>query len=121
MNDKVASFLRWWLPVFLWCGVIYTLSAIPHLRLFKADLLDFVVRKTAHMVEYGVLARLLARAFTGSTLWSWKKIFAWSLALAILYACTDEYHQTFVAGRHGTPRDVGFDSVGAWVAMGLKP
>jgi VanZ family protein len=110
-----------WLPVLLWCGVIYGLSAIPHLRFFKADLLDFLFRKMGHMVEYGVLARLLVRALTGSTYWPWKKIFAASLVLAMLYSCTDEFHQTFVAGRHGTPRDVIIDTVGAWLALGIKP
>ena len=73
------------------------------------------------MVEYGILARLLARAFMGSAFWPWKKIFAWSLALSILYASTDEYHQLFAAGRRGAPLDVTIDGVGAWLALGLKP
>ena len=120
-RSPLAAYVSLWLPVVLWCGVIFSLSSVPHLRLFKAEWLDFSVRKTAHMVEYAVLARLLSRAFTGSAFWSWKKIFAWSLALAILYACSDEYHQTYVAGRLGTPRDVVFDSLGAWLALGLKP
>jgi len=121
VKNRFRKFLWFWLPVVIWCGVIFTLSSVPHLRLFKKDWLDFVTRKTAHVVEYGILARLLTRAFTGSSHWAWKRIFAWSLALAILYACTDEFHQTFVAGRHGTPRDVLFDSAGAWLALGLKP
>jgi VanZ family protein len=37
--------------------------------------------------------------------------------LAVLYAVSDEVHQTFVAGRHGSPRDVLIDAVGA--ALGL--
>ena len=109
-----------WTPVLLWCGVIYFLSSIPYLRITEAWW-DYPLRKLAHMVEYGVLARLLARAFTGSAFGSKKKIFAWSLGLAILYSCTDEAHQRFVAGRHGTPRDILFDSAGAWLALGLKP
>ena|SRR5258706_12123676 len=118
---KRLTLVSLWFPVFLWCGVIYGLSSIHHLRFFKADLLDFLFRKIGHMVEYGVLARLLARAFTGSTFWPWKKIFAASLVSAALYSCTDEFHQAFVAGRHGTPRDVVIDTVGAWLALGLKP
>jgi len=110
-----------WAPVILWCGVIYGLSSIPHLRFFERDLVDFLFRKLGHMAEYGVLARLIARALVGSTFWSWKKIFAASLLISAMYACTDEYHQTFVAGRHGKPFDVLIDTAGAWLALGITP
>ena len=36
-----------------------------------------------------------------------------AVALAIAYAVTDEYHQTFVHGRHGSPVDWAIDSAGA--------
>jgi VanZ family protein len=44
---------------------------------------------------------------------------AWLLAMLIatLYACSDEWHQTFVPGREGTVHEVVIDSVGivgAW-------
>ena len=110
-----------WVPVILWCGVIYYLSSIPHLRFARNDLLDFMVRKAGHMGVYGVLARLLARAFSGSTYWPWKKIFLWSLVLSFFYACSDEFHQTHVPGRHGAVHDVAIDTLGAWVTLGLKP
>lgn len=113
--------LSLWLPVLLWAGIIFYLSSIPYLRFLRNDTWDFVIRKLGHMGVYGILARLLARAFTGSTYWSWKKIFAWSLALSILYACTDECHQMFVAGRVGALHDVIIDGVGGWLALGLRP
>src|SRR5437016_6003324 len=65
--SKSRSLVGLWLPVVLWCGVIFHLSAIPHLRFFKNALADFLFRKTGYMGEYGVLARLLARAFAEST------------------------------------------------------
>ena len=105
-----------WLPVVLWCGVIFGLSNIPHLR-FTTAWWDYPLRKLAHMVEYGILALLFARALKGSTTWSRRTIFALALSFSVLYAATDEYHQTFIAGRHGTPRDVIFDTVGATVAL----
>lgn len=37
--------------------------------------------------------------------------------IAILYACSDEWHQTFIPGRGGTIRDVGFDSLGVLIAF----
>ena len=118
-----AVMKRWaslWLPVVIWCGVIFTLSSIPNLRITR-EWWDYPLRKIAHMTEYGILARLWVRALAGSAAWSRKKIFAWSLVLSVLYACTDEYHQTFVAGREGVLHDVVIDSVGAWLALGLQP
>ena len=38
-------------------------------------------------------------------------------AIAIGYAMTDEFHQTFVAGRHGSPVDVLIDSTGVLIAF----
>ena len=80
-----------------------------------------MIRKIGHMAVFGILARLLARGFTGSTLWSWKRTFYASLFLAFLYAGSDEYHQSFVPGRHASIIDMGIDTVGAWVALGLIP
>jgi VanZ family protein len=40
-----------------------------------------------------------------------------AFVVSVLYAASDEYHQTFVPGRNGTPVDVGVDAVGALVAL----
>ena len=114
--EKVAL----WLPVVAWAGFIYWLSGIPYLRITNAWY-DIILRKMAHMFVFGVLARLLARAFTGTTFWSWKKIFVWSLAVAFLYACSDEYHQAFVPGRGASLLDVTIDTFAAWLALGCTP
>ena len=96
-----------WLPVLVWAGVIFAFSSVPSLSTHLGTW-DLVLRKLAHMTEYAVLALLLLRA-TGS--------YAWAFAAAVAYACTDEFHQTFVRGRHGTPVDVGIDAVGALVGL----
>ena len=45
-----------------------------------------------------------------------KRWVAWLLAL--LYAMTDEFHQSFVSGRHPTLWDVGlFDNLGALISL----
>ena len=93
-----------------------------------AETIEFPVRKAAHMTEYGILAALfLFLAYIraqGSmdangkmqSLW---KLHGYKFALfcAFLYACTDEFHQTFVPGRDGSPRDVCIDTVGALLAL----
>ena len=112
--------LSLWLPVVLWAAFIFYLSSVPNLRFLQSHW-DFIVRKTGHLGVYAILARLFARALTGSTFWSWKKIFLWSLILTIGYACTDEFHQSFVPGRSATIHDVLIDSTGGWLALGLIP
>ena len=97
-------------------GLIFYLSAQPQLG---PDLggLDLALRKLAHMIEYGLLFLLWRRALPGSTAWV-------PAAIAIGYAMTDETHQSFVEGRHGTPVDVLIDSVGvalAWLATRRMP
>ncbi len=109
-----------WGPVLLWAGFIFYLSGIPYLRITEAWY-DIILRKLAHMFVFGVLARLLARALSESTFWSWKRIFTWSLVLAFLYACSDEYHQSFVPGRGAAAGDVLIDTLGAWLALGITP
>ncbi len=97
-----------WLPVLVWAGVIFAFSSIPSLSTHLGTW-DLILRKLAHMTEYAILALLLVRA-SGSS--------AWAFALAVAYAGTDEFHQTFVRGRHGTPVDVGIDAVGALIGLG---
>ncbi len=120
-SPLAARLFSLWVPVLLWAGFIFYLSSASHLRFLQNDLWDFVVRKIGHFGVYGILARFLARAFAGSCYWPWKKIFAWSLILAFLYACSDEYHQSFVPGRHASTMDVSIDALGAWTALGFVP
>jgi VanZ family protein len=96
-----------WLPVLVWAGVIFAFSSIPSLGT-NLGTWDYVLRKLAHATEYAILAVLLARA-TGS--------YVWAFALAVAYAGSDEFHQTFVRGRHGSPVDVAIDAAGALVGL----
>jgi VanZ family protein len=98
-----------WLPVLVWAGVIFAFSSVPSLN-SGLGTLDYVLRKGAHMTEYAILAMLLVRA-TGS--------YAWAFAVTVSYAASDEVHQLFVRGRHGSPIDVGIDAVGALIGLAL--
>ena len=98
---------RAWLPVVAWAAVIFAFSSVPHLGTGLGTW-DLVLRKIAHTAEYALLGALLVRATSRPWL-------AW--ALGVLYAASDEIHQTFVRGRHGSPIDVAIDAVG--VAIGV--
>lgn len=79
-----------------------------------SEKLEWPVRKAAHMTEYGVLALCFFWALYSYGI-RWGRLL--SLLLAALYACTDEFHQTFVPGRDGSPRDVFIDTAGAAVFL----
>ena len=105
------KFLKFWLPVIIWAGIIFWLSSIPDL---KTDLdQDFLLRKIAHILEFGILTFLLIRAFSakGGPALGWQPLML-AIIFAIFYALTDEYHQTFIIGRQGSLRDAGIDSIG---------
>jgi VanZ family protein len=104
-----------WLPAIAWAGLIFAFSAQPNLRFAPDAGLDFLVRKAGHMAVFGILALLLWRTVAGTTVR--RRPWAWALALAVLYAITDELHQGFVAGRHLSAVDVGIDAAGALIAV----
>ena len=78
----------------------------------------FLVRKAGHLAEYAILATLAARAFRNSShqfiRLHWFKL---SLVLAMAYALTDEFHQSFVPSRTASIHDSMIDSTGALIAL----
>lgn len=97
-------------------AIIFWFSSQPSSELPDFDWLDTIIKKSGHVFEYAVLA-----------FWIWyalefRKDHRWlALLIALLYAMTDEYHQSFVPGRFPSLWDVLiFDNVGAllslWVA-----
>ncbi|MGI8929397.1 MAG: VanZ family protein [Candidatus Limnocylindrales bacterium] len=104
-----------WGPAIAWAALIFVLSAQPNLRFAPDEGLDFVVRKLGHMAVFGILALLLWRALAATT--ALRRPWAWALALAVLYAITDELHQAGVVGREASVADVGIDAAGALIAV----
>ena len=105
----VATRLTAWAPVLLWAAIILALSSIPDLGTGLGTW-DLVLRKLAHAAEYGVLSALAFRAARSAPA---------ALLLASAYAVTDEIHQAFVAGRHGSPLDWLVDTAGALLGVVL--
>jgi VanZ family protein len=104
-----------WLPALLMMFVIFLISAQPPSHLPNFDWADELVKKSGHTVGYAILALLYWRAFEFKDAKRWA---TWLLAL--LYAITDEFHQSFVPGRHPTIWDVMiFDNFGALISLWL--
>ncbi|HYD35307.1 MAG TPA: VanZ family protein [Vitreimonas sp.] len=106
------------LPPFLWAGVIFLFSSQHALPSVEASELDFILKKVAHMFVYGVLYFLLHRGISLTTGPKYEKLH-WSLPvlLTLLYAASDEWHQSWVAGRSATFRDIGYDLLGALIVL----
>jgi VanZ family protein len=89
-------------------ALIFGLSATPDLNSGLGPL-DLWLRKGAHITIYAALWLALLRAA------DWRRPLL-ATVIALLYAISDEYHQTFVGGRHGAPLDVAIDAVGFGLA-----
>ena len=78
----------------------------------------FSVRKSAHFIEYAVLALLAARAFIPSSHRVLRRgWFIAALLLVAVVALLDEYHQSFLAARTGTIWDSLIDISGGASAL----
>ena len=103
-----------WLPPFLLMGAIYYLSAQPDLN-SGLGIVDLIGRKFVHGALYAVLWFLWWRVLR--TALTEERATAAAFAIAVGYAATDEYHQTFIQGRHGAVEDVAIDAAGAALAI----
>jgi VanZ family protein len=128
--------LRSWLPVLLWAVFIFGTSTasfgspqtsrliLPVLRWLlpgadpaTLDVLHELARKCVHFVNYFVLSFLLFRALRGANRgWAlrWAGV---ALLIASVYAASDEYHQSFEAGRGPSAMDALLDISGALAAQ----
>lgn len=137
---KFRSFVLYWLPVVLWMSLIFTASGdrgsfrqssriiepllhwlFPHLSQDVVNTVILVVRKCGHLTEFGLFTLLVWRAIrkprrSEPRPWQWSEA-AEALWVAVLYAATDEFHQTFVPSREGCLRDVFIDSTGAVLGL----
>lgn len=93
-------------------ALIFLLSAQPGLS-SGLGIWDLILRKLAHMTVFGLLTLLWCRALAPST----GRPLALAAVIALLYAVTDEFHQSFVADRSGSPIDVGIDAAGIGAAL----
>ena len=126
-----------WLAVFCWAGVIWRLGGddfsaeqtssmlIEWLRALSADLdprtryrLIIGFRKSAHFIEYSILALLTFRAAMISAGRNQFASAAWiALFLVMALASADEARQAFSSVRTGSPYDVLIDLTGGAVTI----
>ena len=111
MNIRIAR----WLPACFVMLLIFVLSAQPSFNLPSFTWGDKFLKKAGHVVGYGILSWSLWYGFTyrGNRRWT-------SWLLAVIYALTDEFHQSFVPGRNPSIWDaIIFDNLGAMISLWL--
>jgi len=124
-----------WLLPLAWMAVILSLSGdafrdqatasvvrpllealLPWASAHMIDGLHWLIRKSAHMTEYGILAALWFTALTRNTRLPRRGATWAALAVAVAWAAVDELHQATTTTRSGSAGDVGIDAAGAAVA-----
>jgi VanZ family protein len=138
-KTQFARAFPYWIPVLLWMAVIYWMSTatfstnvtasiigsiirffLPALSRKEFLVIHGIVRKLAHVTEYLIFGLLLFRAFRAGSheqrRWQWALS---SLAIIVLFAISDEFHQSFVPTRTASLRDICFDVWGGFLAQGI--
>lgn len=137
---ELRAFLKYWLPLLCWMGVIFAASSdthsyehssllvepllrwlFPHMPEAQIHTIHHLLRKCAHLTEYVVLAMLLWRGVhkpskDNPRAWNWREVRLVMLTV-MLYAATDEFHQRFVLTRTSVVSDVFIDTAGGTAAL----
>ena len=145
------SFLRAWWPALIWIGIIAFESTdklssantgvwlykvvvrfFGHINLYDVLVWNMYLRKTGHVVGYGILSLLLlrgwrrtlataratlGRAKVGLVTFGRVAVLAW-LGTAFI-ASMDEWHQSYIPSRTGTWHDVVLDSTAGLVFLSI--
>ncbi len=136
----MKSFLKYWLPVLFWLGLIFigstdALSAEhtsrflvpflrwldPHISWTTLNSLQVLIRKLGHLTEYAILATLVWRALRLGIVWK-SPISSpfWSTLIGCaIFAASDEFHQSFVPSRTSSLHDVMIDLCGALIGLAI--
>ncbi len=135
--SRTRSLASLWLPVLIWMVGIFIASAdaesgyrgsrilgpiirwlVPDISPLALERTVLFARKWVHFVTFGILAALLYRALSGKAGSAVLPATAWKAwGFTVLYAISDEIHQTFVPSRVGSGWDVVIDSLGAAFAV----
>lgn len=131
--------MRWlrFVPLILWIGLTFYFSTgnasmaktsrflRPLLETFFSNeetihLANIIIRKTAHVVNYGMLALWGAFAFLGAPIeWLRKHWFWTAFGVVVVVATIDEINQSFDPSRIGSATDVMLDCIGAIIALSV--
>lgn len=112
--------MRHWLirlgPALLVMGLIFTASSTSDSDIPDFGALNFIAMKGGHLTGYAMLGAAYLHALSWQRAYSRSRILAAGI-LVILYAVSDEWHQSFTPGRHPSLPDVCIDTAGGILGM----
>ena len=123
-QSPISTFLYRWFPALLIMIFIYTLSGTPaeqvggvesSFQVFLARWLPFLVEmginwlKVGHVVGYALLGLAFYRGFSAAS----DRPGVWAVIACLLFAVTDEIHQSLIPGRSASFADVALDTLAA--------
>lgn len=103
-NKKLFRFI----PSIIWMMIIFYFSSRSTIGIGSNETERFLILKSFHLIEYGILAFLLLFAISKNKL---------AVFIAYLYAISDEIHQSFVPGRTSRFRDTLIDLIGIFIGL----
>ena len=120
---KIILLIEWMLIIFLFSNqpqsgkITHSIieNIFPILKgTTLANIINIILRKTAHITEYFILT-LLTYSLLKEYNIKRKNILLISILFCIFYSATDEYHQKFIEGRSSSITDCLIDSSGALI------
>ena len=105
--------IHYWAPLAAWMLVIFAFSSQPHVP-YQEDVSDWL----SHPFVYMVLAVLASRAFAPEAAPT-RRLAVAVFVFCLAYGLSDEWHQSFVPGRHADPWDVLKDGIGSAVGIAI--
>jgi VanZ family protein len=131
------NLVEYWLPVVFWMAFIFWMSTetfssentfswlemvfgflTQEISPQQLSLIHAVIRKAGHVTEYFVLGLLLFRSFCGESTssWNWRWSF-FAVMVVVVWAASDEFHQSFLLTRTASAVDVAIDTAAGILAQ----
>ena len=120
MTDGRGLSRRWlaWVPAIAVMVVIFVLSSQRGLRVSENVAVDRPLRATGHLVAFATLAALLLVALSFGRRPGLRDALI-AFGITVVYALSDELHQSFVPDRTGRMDDVVTDTIGAVIGLAV--
>ncbi len=136
-SSIIGKLIRYWLPVLLFVGAIFSFSGeamsgentrsvlleiivrtFPNASFETVIWTNFLIRKAAHLVEYAIFAALLYRALRADAPVRWRADWAaYALAITAGLSLLDELRQSLTQTRTGSLYDSLIDTAGGGLAL----
>ena len=110
--------IGWSAVAICWMGLIFYLSSLSGSEVSQPIPLK-PIPLIGHIILFSGLAVFLQLAIRG---WDFEINLRWVIAVSVLsslYGISDEYHQSFVTGRHASLADASIDSISSTVTATL--